>query len=278
MNKTFVYRKHLRVMGKLTGIILYSLAIILFLIGLLFMVFIRESEGTFIAVFMFFMALIIAVEAFILKKFYSRFTKVKVTLTDEGIIYENYKETIKVNYEDIKAVQFPSIRYLGGWVKIISNQKPIRLTVVIEHIHEFIYDFKNQLEDRVLNQLIDEKKWLNFFKLGLTSDLSWERLYPLVKWIIATFVFILGGTISFTVVMDLTDYFRSTIIGSTAIFLITYLFIEIKLYREVYQQVKEQPYTFISNNKVREKKLYVNGLIVTLILWISYLILLLVIL
>lgn len=136
-----------------------------------------------VSIFIFFMV-IFTIEYFIIIR---RFKKIKVTLTESCIIYKNLKKEIKTPYDDIEMLKFPSIKYTGGWVKIIFKGGNIRLTVVLENIGNFLYELKNILDSKGKSHTYKEDNMFSFFKTASLSDESWERLYDNIRFMLATY-------------------------------------------------------------------------------------------
>ena len=186
MNQTFVYRKHLRApfVSFIIAIMLMFLGIIIMTFGILFTSQLKMSRidpfafGIAMLVGILFAFIIIVLEVGIFYLFlFKRFKSINITLTDDTIVYNNAKKQITIPYEDIEKLVFPSIKYTGGWVKINYRGGNIRLTVVLEHIGDFIYELKKKLDEREMTHVYNEKKMISFFKTASFSDESWERIY-----------------------------------------------------------------------------------------------------
>lgn len=192
MDKTYVYRKHLRSPLKwmFSFVVILISSIIIPFVGL---VFAGEEKVDIVLLFeISFMIVIIGI--FLLLEivliyfiFLRRYKFINVRLTDNSIIYTKNKKEIFIPYEDILELKFPSIKYTGGWVKIIHKGGKFRLTVVLENIGDFIYELKNELDKREKSNVYDKKKMFNFYKTASYSDESWQRLYENIKLYISTY-------------------------------------------------------------------------------------------
>lgn len=129
---------------------------------------------------------------------YKRFKKINVTLTEEGIIYNNSKGEIRIPYENIQYLKFPSIKYVGGWVKIIHTNGNIKLTVVLENLGDMLNILRETLDKRNMSSVYDKKKMFKFFKTAKYSDQSWERIYEIIKLFIIFMLINLGVTFIFS--------------------------------------------------------------------------------
>ncbi|GAA0078104.1 hypothetical protein UT300005_24820 [Clostridium sp. CTA-5] len=190
--KEYVYRKHLREPIK------YLLLIMAFVLSIIIdtciISYIRSTGDNSISYLMIFVITtliilgVVGVEFLLLYFFvFRKFKNISVQLTDLGIIYKNIKGTTFIQYEEIQSIQFPSIRYIGGWAKIKSNGKNIRLTVVLENIGKFINELKYTLDKKNINYIYDERKLYNFCKTATYSDQSWERVYEKLKTLLITY-------------------------------------------------------------------------------------------
>lgn len=187
MDKQYVYRKHLRHPFKYLITLLAFFIIVYVACAATFILTNQDMDrGIGITIFIIVgvvITLIIGIEFTVLYfVLFRRFKKISVSLTDGGIVYNNINGTTIVPYEEITALKFPSIRYAGGWIKIIHGKGDIKLTVVLENIGDFVKNLKCRLDS--INFQYDEKKMYNFYKTAEFSDQSWERLYDYIKWIL----------------------------------------------------------------------------------------------
>ena len=197
MSKVYRYRKHLRYMQKLCPVFFLFLMIIDWIAGITIyyqkptrevfqQVLILEIITTFIFVTF----------AIVFWFLFKKFTKVSVRFEDDLLIYENAKGIKEIPIQDITKVSFPSLRYMGGWIKIITKDNyKIRLTVVIEKIGDFLEELKNKLDKykkNDKNEIYSPRKFFNFYKTAVFSDNSWERVYGyFVKYLLITILHII---------------------------------------------------------------------------------------
>lgn len=174
MNNQYQYRKHIKYMKNFVSIFLLALTVILWVVILLGG---KEMQDGIVPLSV--LSIILFVEAIFIFKFLGRFTKVKVSIGSEGITYTNFKGDTTIKYEDITKIQFPAIKYTGGWIKIIAGKTTIRLTVVVENIQNLLIELKTKLDERNLNDKYDEKKFFKFLKTAAYADESWQRVYKI---------------------------------------------------------------------------------------------------
>lgn len=178
MKKVFKYRVHIHFMQKYVSYILLGLVVFMWIP----LTFLLLMTGGFVLIEVGIgISLILIFEAIFLRYVFKIFTTTSITLSDDSIRYVNNKKEIIIRYEDIKKIKFPSLKYLGGWIKIISKNKNIRLTVVVENIQDLLVELKKQLDDRGLSHNYNDKRFFNFYKTASYSDDSWRRLYKYVK-------------------------------------------------------------------------------------------------
>lgn len=187
MDKQYVYRKHLRHPLKYLITLLLFFIIVYVACAATFILTSKDMDrGLGITIFSIVGAIvlgIIMVEFIVIYfVFLRRFKKISISLTEEGIIYNNINGITRVPYEEISSLNFPSIRYVGGWIKIMYGKGNIKLTVVLENIGDFLKNLRNKLDE--MNFEYDEKKMYNFYKTAEFSDQSWARVYDYIKWLI----------------------------------------------------------------------------------------------
>jgi hypothetical protein len=182
MVKEYRYRKHLRYMKYIIPCFfaLFVLAYWAFIAVLTFLTSAIETE-----VFMSLTALggiltlAFLAESVFIWYFLGRFGKVSVILNDDEIIYRNAKGEKRFSIGEIDALQFPSIKYTGGWIKIAKAWDSIRLTVVLEGIGDFLKNLKMALDAKGRSGIYDCRKFFNFYKTAAYADQSWSRVYDI---------------------------------------------------------------------------------------------------
>jgi hypothetical protein len=269
MRKEYVYRKHLRILNKLSFIVLLSISGLLIALAIVLNLVVEDGEGRITALTILgILAAVLAIEAFLLRYFFGRFAKVKITLDEEGITYVNYKGTNQFPYESIKYLEFPSVKYLGGWIKIKTNDQSIRLTVVVHNIQSLIKELKEQLDKRGM-EVYHEKKLWNFFKTAMYSDASWERLYRIFWKLIFTFVGFFGLSVLIFSIVGKFDLIPGEFYLVLLIVFVPYLIAEMKFVKRMNKQLTEQVYELVPNDVCYEnqvfKKMYVIGILIYLI-------------
>lgn len=259
--REYVYRKHLRKPGKYLILIICLILSIILELGLIYYFRANDKDKAFIAglfLGILVMILIIIGIEFLVLYFlmFRKFKKVKVCLTDDGITYDNLKGNEFIAYESIEVIKFPSIRYVGGWVKIKSNNKTIRLTVVLEKIGDFMEELKKQLDIRGMDKVYSEKKVYNFCKTATYSDQSWERIYEKFK--IMVFVYILSMLIAFGYSVFINPY-SPLLLNILIIMLYPFagsILAEIILGFKLSNRIKDEGYIVSNRNKDEENKIY----------------------
>lgn len=187
MDKQYVYRKHLRHPLKYLITLLLFFIIVYIACAATFILTSKDMDrGLGIIIFsivgVIVLGIIIVEFTVLYFVFLKRFKKINVSLTDEGIVYNNINGITKIPYEEITALKFPSVKYVGGWIKIVYGKSDIKLTVVLESIGDFLKNLKCKLDE--INFKYDEKKLYNFYKTAEFSDQSWARVYDYIKWLI----------------------------------------------------------------------------------------------
>lgn len=262
MERVYEYRIHIKKMRTVIPVILIVVALILLLATIILAI---VSGGEFaIVIFGGVFSIILLGEAFIIWVFYERFVKVRCQLTDEGIEYTNIKKTIYIPYNEIESIEFPSIKYFGGWVKITSAKETIRLTVVIKRIQDFVMELKKEVEkcDSIIK--IKEKNYQGFLRTATFSDHSWERVYSI-------WLKIIGLTLLSTVLSCVIYAFSGGTSGNIIIAgligyvipLIAYIICEIILGRWLSQRFKNLDFTqdpgVVDRDINYEKQIYSKG-------------------
>lgn len=261
--KEYVYRKHLREPMKFLLVIMILLTSIILEIGIISGVRADTRErGFIIAIFV-----VVAVSLFIIVGLeflalyhimFKKFKNIKVSLNDEGITYNNIKGTQFIDYKSIQAIQFPSIKYFGGWLKIKSSGQTIRLTVVLENIGEFVKELKEKLDERGMSNLYNDKKVYDFCKTGIYSDHSWGRLYEKMK--ISSILYFIGMILAivYSGFINIHGFFLLSTLVIVLYPFIAYIIAEIILGKKFSNKVKQKGYLIYERDKKQENIVYRN--------------------
>ena len=267
MNQTFIYRKHLTAPLKsyIRMIAIMFLGIALLTFGLLFANHetMNQNEPFFFGIVMLIVLLIVfcvaLLEIVILYfLFYKRFQSINITLTEDAIIYNNAKKQTIVPYEDIEKITFPSIKYTGGWIKIAYKGGSIRLTVVLEHIGDFVYELKEKIDERDLQQIYKEKKMFSFFKTATFADESWERLYHTYKiQLVMTYISIIITTVMIRFFDNSSNYEHyNYIFGSLVAPLLGYIISEVIIAIKIKKRIVIGELRLLPRNPGFEQKVF----------------------
>lgn len=261
INTTYVYRKHLRQPVKcffiIGGIILAF--IILLSTGLIITDF-GSINTDFLFIFLavlLFISIIVSLELLLMYAlFFKRFKYISVTLDEQGIVYTNIKEQIFIPYEDIRMIQFPSVKYMGGWTKIVHGNGKIRLTVVLENIGEFMGELKQKIDERNMMEVYNEKRFFSFYKTGVFADESWGRIYGnILTQVLICFICVVI-TIATLYLQGGSEYSNILMYASYIVPILGYLLSEIILGSLVHKRVVEDCYELLPRNEKLEKNIF----------------------
>ncbi|WP_455717801.1 hypothetical protein, partial [Anaerosporobacter sp.] len=188
--------------------------------------------------------------------FLRRFKYISIKLDEQGIVYTNIKEQIFIPYEDINMIQFPSIKYMGGWTKIVYSKGSIRLTAVLENIGEFMGELKQKLDERNMMDVYDEDRFFSFYKTGVFADESWERIYGnIATQVITCFVCVII-TIVTLVLHGGNENNKLYLYASFIVPILGYLISEIIMVFQVHKRIEEDSYQLLPRNEEFEKNLF----------------------
>ena len=267
MNQTYLYRKHLR--APLSYLMIYEGSIFLGIVLLTIGLFITDKEEwdttlvIIIGIVMLITFTIITIEFVILYFIlFRRFRTISVTLTEDSIIYVKGDARKIIPYIDIVSLQFPSIKYTGGWLKIKYHGGTIRLTVVLEEIGDFVSKLKEKLDELDMSQSYNEKKLFSFYKTAVFSDESWDRIYRNFKgYILINFFSIIINTIILRL-SSLKGDNKTLLYGSVLAPLTGLLLSELLIGMKVRRRVDREKLTLLPRNLGFEQKAY--SILVTL--------------
>ncbi|MBE6053158.1 MAG: hypothetical protein E7212_04455 [Clostridium sartagoforme] len=273
----YQYRKHLRgsFLNYFTALIIFMSFVFLCVLGGVLLGGESLKEINFLVIviiivgFLLFLLLELLLLYFI---FLQRFRYINVQLTEDSIVYNNKKKKVVIPYDEIVEIKYPSIRYMGGWMEIKHTNGKIRLTVALKNIGEFMSKLKEKLDNLDKSSVYNEKKSFNFFKTATFSDESWERLYSIIKYILAMeylSVFMVVVLASLGIIYG--EY--SMVIGGIFAPVIGYLIVEFILGRRVSKRIVDNEFKVLPVDRDKEKKYMRASIAISTILYALILIL-----
>ena len=151
MSKEYRYRNHIR-WGQYVIPILFGF-IVIGLCGCLGIPLASESMSLPALLLVPALSFILLLEGILLWYLFYRLAGICVSISDDAIIYKYRRGEKRIQLDSISRLKFPSLPYVGGWVKITSKNDKIRLTVVVEDIGDFLQELKASLDNRGLSDL-----------------------------------------------------------------------------------------------------------------------------
>jgi hypothetical protein len=259
MSKEYRYRKFIR-WGQYVIPVFFGflLLVLLGIIGSLFLRIGSDLDSLFVVIFSIeiLVLLLAGVGAWYM---YYRLAGVVVSIDNDGVVYK-YRGGIKrLPFESLR-VDSSSIRYSGGWLKIISGKDVIRLTVVVENIGEFVQELKAALDSRGLSSHYDSQKLFGFMKTAAYSDQSWDRAY-IVFGKLYLIIPVIVVTIANGYIFGISGWaglFGAIGWGLFSLFWATgaYIIAEIKLGRKIATESSGQSFSFPQRDLAYEKYVY----------------------
>lgn len=232
MSKTYYYRKHIRLMKK----VFLATSLIFLAVAVLFLIVLEGEDKVFGSITMAGLALYL----YLFTIFFKRFSTTEITIDDQGVRFKNSAKDFFIRYEEIKAVNTRSISNLGGYFTIEKTRKEtIRITVVLENIHEFVKRLKEELDKREID-IYNERKLYKFYILSFYSDTSWARLYKNFLGLTLSYSLMIGLFVVVVAVKDASENLSlayNMFVGSVVIFLITFLYYEFGVFSK---QIKKE--------------------------------------
>lgn len=124
---------------------------------------------------------------FLLRRFIYRMAGVRIRVEDGKLWYERRNGTAIVPLDAIERLEFPSIRYSGGWLKVVSSNETLQIMLVLQGIGNLLMELKEAMDRLGLQDRYDRRKFFNFYKTAVFSDQSLDRQCAIFwKWISAT--------------------------------------------------------------------------------------------
>jgi hypothetical protein len=256
MGKEYRYRKHIH-WGQY-AIFIFFFLLFLFMLGVGgFLMW--ETKSTFMAIPLVILAFIILIGGGLTWFLYYRLAGNVFSVDDNVLIYKYRGGEKRIPIESVR-LEFASIRYTGGWLKIIADKDLIRVTVVLEDISGFVQELKAALDNKQLSSHYDSHKLFGFLKTAVSADQSWERAYAIFgKMILLIFVVgiaFLNGYVFASI--PIWGLIIAILWGYFSMFwiVIPYTIAEIILLRQIAKKSDESTFTFPQRDLSYEKRVF----------------------
>ena len=201
-------------------------------------------------------------QAVIFGYLFYRLTVVRVSISDGGINYKHHSGNIQIRPEEITKIQFPSLPYMGGWIKIIAGSKTIRLTVVVEAIGDFLKELKELLDQSGNAHRYDRKKFFGFLKTATYADQSWARLYSFFGVLIMTIIVLVVAALSLGLFADIPMIWLALLVMASPLWpLGAWIVCELRLARKFAKGASEEGFFCPPRDPVYERTLFHRGLL-----------------
>lgn len=198
------------------------------------------------------------------------FSSVTVLLAEKKIVYKSRRKTIEIVITDIDKLKFFSVKFLGGWIRIFSKDKSIRLTISAENFAEFIRNLKVLLDANEKNDVYEVKKFFKLYKTAEFAEQSWERLISIfAKLCLAVVVNLMVGAV---LALILSPGIKGWILlmGLSLIGpLLTYSASDYFFARRIEEGSKEESFSCPPRNLAFEGKVYKAGSIIYLAIYLT---------
>jgi len=191
-----------------------------------------------------------------------RLAGIRVSVDDESIVYKFRRGEKIIPFESISQLRFPSVRYAGGWVKIISKEHTIRLTVVVENIGDFLQELKNGLDKKGLADRYDKVKLFSFLKTASYADYSWARLYMIFGKLVLFIILNIISALVFSAIAQAGPFIMVLWVAISILFPLTiYLIKEFTFARRIAKNSDEDTFALPPRNATHEQAVFRKALI-----------------
>ncbi|HIJ66500.1 MAG TPA: hypothetical protein HPP77_11185 [Candidatus Hydrogenedentes bacterium] len=264
MAREYRYRAHIRwaqyaapILSSICLLVVWSLAARLYFEAVRAGQSLFAEPGVFVLAAIAGLSVVLLLEALLLWYLFYRMAGVRVFIEKDWVVYRSHTSEKHISFHDIIELKFPSVRYVGGWVKIVSHSDAIRLTVVLEDIGDFLQELKTALDNRNLSHRYDRAKFFRFLKTAIYADHSWARLYSIFwKLILITVLSVAVGLffamVAGTGILGLILWLSASFYWPLAV----WIGAEIVLMRTVGAESVEETFTFPIRDTAYEKAVY----------------------
>ena len=108
-----------------------------------------------------------------------RLAGVSIELEDEALIYRTRRGILRLPFDQMLPLQFATLRYVGGWLKVRTEDRTVRITVVVDGISELVHELQAALDTHGRSDCYDSTRLFRFLKTAAFSDDSWDRAYAI---------------------------------------------------------------------------------------------------
>lgn len=185
---------------------------------------------------------------------YQRLRTTTIRVGADAFEFVNSAKSIMIPYEDIQTIETKSVRFAGGWLKIIANrQKPIRIALNIKDGCDLVKELKFKLDELELFDRYDEEKLYRYYQTTVYAEGSWKRLtLPSVLLLVA------GSVLAyFVLILGLSDDLSIGLFFLVLLFvgLAPYYYLEFGVFaKHIKNQLWTPEWTIDSGDLAKQKK------------------------
>ena len=187
---------------------------------------------------------------------------VEVSIQDGAVVYKSRTGVTLLPLEEISCLEFPSVKYVGGWLRIVTPSNSIRLTVVIEGVDQFLLELKDGLDANGLSDVYDRGRFFQFLKTAAFSDQGWTRLYRIWWGLLLNALLSAAWGCLCALIADLGPggLLLPTILSSTSLLLFTGA--ELYFGRYFANSTDEERFSYPVSDPVFENRIYLNAVMI----------------
>lgn len=194
---------------------------------------------------------------------------VEVSIQDGAVVYKSRTAVTRLPLEEISCLEFPSVKYVGGWLRIVTPSNSIRLTMVIEDIDRFLLELKDALDANGLSDLYDRGRFFQFLKTAAFSDQSWERGYRIWWGYILNALLSAAWGYLCAVLADLGAISLAIPFLFSAASVLPFVGADVYLGRYFAIATDEENFSYPPSNPVFENRVYIKAVIVWWVLCLA---------
>jgi PH (Pleckstrin Homology) domain-containing protein len=186
-----------------------------------------------------------------------RMKDVRVFVDDAGLTYRHRSGEKRIPFAHITQLKFPSLRFLGGWVKITTRDGSIRIILALRDSVQFLQALKHGLDGEGLTDRYDRRKFFRFLQTATFCNNGFERLLStwwnvLLAGSAAAIVTWLLGTMKASSVADLI-----LLTGSSFVWpLLIWLGAELAMAPRIARASDEESFSVPPRDRAHERKIY----------------------
>lgn len=120
---------------------------------------------------------LLVVEGLVIGWVVRRLVRSRFEVGEDWVVVRSGKRTVTVRFDELERIDFPSVRYFGGWMKVKGPEGTLRATVTLEDISLFAQQVLAGARAAGRGDRWSRRGEERFLRTAVVADHGWARFH-----------------------------------------------------------------------------------------------------